>query len=156
VLQEEGKKADSRSLETEEELLTIDLDGALKLLAEPKRRRGQAKPKGPLRVLGEDPNSGDNMEVKDGRFGPYVACGGINASLRKGDDVDTITVERAAELLELRRMKLAEQGKLPSKKKSAKKTAKKKTAKKAAAKKTAKKTAAKKTAKKAAAATSDD
>lgn len=141
ALQEESKKADSRSLESEEELLTIDLDGCMKLLAEPKRRRGQAAPKGPLRVLGEDPNSGEPMEVKDGRFGPYVACGGVNASLRKGDDVDSITIERAAELLELRRMKLVEQGKAPAKKKK-KATKKKATAKKKAPAK--KKAAAKK------------
>ena len=43
------------------------------------------------------------MVIKDGRFGPYVTDGETNASLRKGDEVDTITVERSAELLAERR-----------------------------------------------------
>lgn len=146
--EEAGKKADSRTLESEEMLLTVTLDECVKILAEPKRRRGQAAPKGPLRELGPDPMSGEHMVIKDGRFGPYVTAGGVNASLRKGDTVEQLSVERAAELLELRRIKMAEQGKLPAKKKAKKatkkKTAKKATAKKATAKKATKKTAAKK------------
>ena len=100
------------------------------------------------------------MVIKDGRFGPYVTDGETNASLRKGDEVATITPERAMELLADRRArgpvkKKAAAKKAPAKKAAAKKTAAKKTAaKKTAAKKTtAKKTAAKKApAKKAAAA----
>ncbi len=57
----------------------------------------------PLRELGDDPGSGKPMVVKSGRFGPYVTDGETNASLRKGDDVDTLTVQRAAELLADRR-----------------------------------------------------
>ncbi len=97
-----------------------------------------AKP--PLRQLGDDPVSGKAMVIKDGRFGPYVTDGETNASLRKGDDVETITDERASELLADRR----ERG--PAKKTARKSTRKstKKTAKKAGAKKTAaKKTTAK-------------
>jgi len=145
-LQEASKKADSRTLESEELLLTITVDECVALLKEPKRRRGQAAPKGPLKVLGEDPFSGDIMEVKDGRFGPYVTAGGVNASLRKGDTVEEITPERAGELLELRRIKMAEQGKTVKKKPAAKKkaAAKKKPAakKKAVAKPAAKEAAA--------------
>jgi DNA topoisomerase-1 len=95
----------------------------------------------PLRELGDDPASGKPVVVREGRFGPYVTDGETNASLRKGDAVEEITIERAAELLADRR----ERGpvkKVPAKKAPARKTAAKKT--------TAKKTVAKKaTAKKA-------
>ncbi|MGI9647342.1 MAG: DNA topoisomerase, partial [Acidimicrobiia bacterium] len=93
---------DSRSLETEDQLLEIDLDGALKVFAQPKRRRA-AKP--PLKELGPDPVSGSEMIVKDGRFGPYVTDGEYNASLRVGDTVEALTAERGAELLADRRAK---------------------------------------------------
>jgi DNA topoisomerase-1 len=94
---------DSRSLEEEEQLLTIDLEGALKVFAQPKRRGRAAKP--PLKELGPDPVSKAEMVVKDGRFGPYVTDGEFNASLRVGDSVEGLTAERAAELLADRRAK---------------------------------------------------
>jgi len=132
------KGSDTRSLDAEEQLFTIDLDAALALLAEPKRRRGQRAAAEPLRELGPDPVSGENVVVKDGRFGPYVTDGTANASLRKGDSVDDITLERAAELLEERRQKAPVKKRATKKKAAAKKTAKKKaTTKKAAAKKKA-------------------
>ena len=62
-----------------------------------------ATPEGPLREIGADPDTGLPMVVKDGRFGPYVTDGTTNASLRRGDDVESLTVERAAELLAERR-----------------------------------------------------
>ncbi len=95
--------------------------------------------------MGEDPASGKPVVVKAGRFGPYVTDGETNASLRKGDDVESITIERAAELLAERRAR----GPATKKKAAKKTTAKKTTAKKTTAKKT---TAKKTTAKKAAAA----
>jgi DNA topoisomerase-1 len=98
---------DSRSLETEEQLFTITLDDARALLAQPPRRRGRGAAKGPLRELGEDPSSGRKIVVKDGRFGPYVTDGETNASLRRGDTVEGVTPERAAELLAERRAKSA-------------------------------------------------
>ncbi|HUO38253.1 MAG TPA: type I DNA topoisomerase, partial [Mycobacterium sp.] len=94
---------DSRSLATEEQIFTITLDEALKIYAEPKRRGRQAASLPPLRELGPDPATGNPMVIKDGRFGPYVTDGDTNASLRKGDDVVSITPERAAELLADRR-----------------------------------------------------
>ena len=139
---------DSRSIDTEEQLFTITLDEAQAIFAQPKQRGRRAAAAPPLKELGEDPVSGKKMVVKDGRFGPYVTDGETNASLRKGDDVETISDERASELLADRRARG------PAKKAPRKKAAAKKTAKKTAAKKTAtaaKKTAAKKTAKKAAA-----
>ncbi|MGH3914247.1 MAG: type I DNA topoisomerase [Pseudonocardiaceae bacterium] len=96
---------DSRSLADEEQIFTISLDAALKIYAEPKRRGRQAAAKPPLRELGVDPVSGKPMTVKDGRFGPYVTDGEVNASLRKSDDVETLTDERAVELLAEKRAK---------------------------------------------------
>jgi DNA topoisomerase-1 len=131
------KGTDSRSLPSEEALFTITLDEALAIFAQPKQR-GRAAAAAPLKELGADPVSQGQVTVREGRFGPYVTDGEHNASLRKGDDVESITLERAAELLADRRERA------PVKKKAAKKTAAKKApAKKVAAKKTtAKKTTA--------------
>jgi DNA topoisomerase I len=129
---------DSRSIDSEEKLLTITLEEALAIYAQPKQRGRAAADPG--RELGEDPVSGNKITLKSGRFGTYVTDGEYNATLRQDDDEKTITLERAAELLAERRAK-------GPAKKAAKKTAKKSTAKKTAAKRTAtKKTAAKKTA----------
>jgi DNA topoisomerase-1 len=97
--------AETRSLETEEQLLTISLDEALALLSQPKTRRGRSAstPRGPLREIGADPTSGKPLVIRDGRFGPYVTDGETNASLRRGDEVETVTIERAVELLAERR-----------------------------------------------------
>ena len=102
------------------------MDEALALFAQPKTRGRNAK--GPLREMGPDPDTGLPMVVKDGRFGPYVTDGTTNASLRRGDDVESLTVERAAELLAERRAagpskKKAAKKKAPAKKKAAKKKA---------------------------------
>jgi DNA topoisomerase I len=152
------KGNETRSLASEEQLLTVGLEECLRALAEPKRRRGQGEAKPPLRELGADPVSGRPMVVKEGRFGPYVTDGETNASLRKGDEVEELTDERAAELLADRRArgpakKAGRAKKAPAKKAAAKKApakkapAKKATAKKATAKKaTAKKAPAKKAA----------
>jgi DNA topoisomerase-1 len=56
-----------------------------------------------LRTLGDDPETGQPIVLRDGRFGPYVTDGTTNASLRKGDAVDALTHERAVELLAERR-----------------------------------------------------
>jgi DNA topoisomerase-1 len=98
------KGSDTRSLDSEHELFTVDLERALALFAEPKRRRGQ-RATGPLRELGTDPATGRPLQVRSGRFGPYVTDGEVNASLRTGDEVETLTVERASELVAERRAK---------------------------------------------------
>jgi DNA topoisomerase I len=133
---------DSRSLETEQQLFDITLDEALAIYAQPKQR-GRAAAAAPLKELGNDPVSGAPVVVKAGRFGEYVTDGEYNATLRKDDSVEAITLERAAELLAERRAK-------GPAKKAAKRGAKKTGAKKSSAKKTAKKTTKKaaKTAKK--------
>jgi DNA topoisomerase-1 len=124
---------DSRSLANEDQMFTITLDEALKIYSEPKRRGRQGAATPPLRELGNDPVSEKPMVIKDGRFGPYVTDGETNASLRKGDDVMSITDGRASELLADRRARGPVKKKAP-----AKKAAKKAPAKKAAAKKAVK------------------
>ncbi|HEV3381084.1 MAG TPA: type I DNA topoisomerase [Trebonia sp.] len=97
--------SESRSLASEEEMFTVTLAEAKDLLAQPKPRgRGRAAAAPPLKELGDDPATGKPMVIKDGRFGPYVTDGETNASLRKGDNVETITPERGAELLAERRV----------------------------------------------------
>ena len=88
---------ETRSLESEEQLFTLTVDEALSVLAQPRRRRGQAAAAAAPR-LGPDPGSGRPILVKEGRFGPYVTDGETNASLRRTDDVESITLERATEL----------------------------------------------------------
>lgn len=126
---------DSRSLANEEQMFTITLDEALKIYSEPKRRGRQGAATPPLRELGNDPVSEKPMVIKDGRFGPYVTDGETNASLRKGDDVMSITDGRASELLADRRARGPVKKKAPAKKAVKKAPAKKAPAKKAAAKK---------------------
>ena len=99
------KGSETRSLESEEQLLTLTVQQAEEILAQPKQRRGRGAPKPPLKELGPDPSSGKPLVVKDGRFGPYVTDGETNASLRRGEDVAGLTLERALELLAERRAK---------------------------------------------------
>jgi len=96
------KGSDSRSLDGEEQLFTVTLAEAKELFDQPKTRGGRAAAP-PLRELGEDPSSSRPIVIKEGRYGPYVTDGETNASLRRGDDVDSITVQRAIELLAERR-----------------------------------------------------
>jgi DNA topoisomerase I len=96
------KGGDSRSLDNEEQLFTITLAEAKELFDQPKTRgRRAAAP--PLRELGEDPATSRPIVIKEGRFGPYVTDGETNASLRRGDDVESLTAQRAIELLAERR-----------------------------------------------------
>jgi DNA topoisomerase-1 len=129
------KGTDSRSLGSEDQIFDITLDEALAIYAQPKTR-GRAASSAPLRELGADPVSGAPVVVKDGRFGPYVTDGTTNATLRKEDSVEGITLERAAELLADKREK-APAGKRGGRK-TVTKTATKTASKAAAAKKTAK------------------
>ena len=144
-------KTETRSLETEEQIFDVTLEKALTVLAQPKRGRNQTVA-APLRELGIDPVSEKQMVIKDGRFGLYVTDGDVNASLQKADQLETISDERASDLLQARRDRMAEGGgkkkavakKSPAKKSPAKKKA---AAKKAPAKKSpAKKSPAKKAA----------
>jgi len=98
-----NKGKESRSLDSEDDIFTVDLETALAKLAEPRvyGRRGPAKP--PLREFGLDPMSGKPVVAKDGKFGVYVTDGETNASLTRGDRLEYVTPERAFELLAVRR-----------------------------------------------------
>ena len=96
------KGSETRSLEGEEQVFTIGLEECLSLLAQPRRRRGTAA-EAPLRELGPDPVTGRAIVVRDGRWGPYVTDGEVNASLRAGDTPESVTPERASDLLAARR-----------------------------------------------------
>ncbi len=138
--------ADSRTLTSEDQLFSLSFDDAIAIYKEPKvRRRGVAKP--PLKDLGVDVATQRPVLVKDGRFGMYVTDGETNATLRRGDTIEGLTLERGLELLAGRRAWQAENGGATPVKKSRKKAAAKKSAptltknvvKKAAAKRVAKK-----------------
>jgi DNA topoisomerase-1 len=96
------KGEESRSLESDAQLFELTLDQAMELFAQPARGRRMTATK-PLRELGADPATGREMQLKTGRYGPYVTDGETNASLRRDDDVEALTAERAAELLAERR-----------------------------------------------------
>ncbi|MEG4506256.1 type I DNA topoisomerase [Microcoleus sp. F6_B4] len=149
VVHDQGKVGkDYRSIKPPDDVLTIELDRALELLSQPKAARGRSKTATPIKELGAHPESGELINVYDGRYGPYVKHGDINASLSKDESVENFTLQRALELLAT---KEAAGGKSSSKSKKSTKTAaaksetatKKTAAKKTTAKKTA--TAAKKT-----------
>jgi DNA topoisomerase-1 len=97
------KGTDSRSLESEDQIFTIDLPGALEVFAQPKY--GARRPSSALKEFDADPVSGKPIRVRDGRFGPYVTDGVTNATIPRGDDVETIDFERAVELLADKRAK---------------------------------------------------
>jgi DNA topoisomerase-1 len=111
------KGSETRSLENEEQLFTLTLEDALALLAQPKRGRARTAAT-PLREIGPDPRTEKPIVIKDGRFGPYVTDGETNASLRSGDSVESLTIERAVELLAERRSRG------PAKKRATRKTKK--------------------------------
>jgi DNA topoisomerase-1 len=122
------KGTDSRTLPSEEAMFTVTLDEAIEIYKQPKRGRGRtATP--PLRELGDDPNSGKPIHVKDGRFGPYVTDGETNRTLPRDVTPESVTAEQAIELLAEKRA----QG--PAKKRTTRAPAKKAPAKKAPAKK---------------------
>ncbi len=143
------EKRDSRSLEGgHEQLKNITLDEAVKLFAEP-RKRGRRQAAGPMAELGTSPVTGKEITVRNGRFGPYVTDGEVNATIPTVRDPMKITFDDALELIATRESKMRDQGKDPRPKKkdaSAKaaptKKAAKKVTKKAGAKKAAKKKAA--------------
>ncbi len=111
--------SDSRSLPDHEKLATVTLDEAVKIFAQPKGRRGQAQ--APLAELGKHPGTELDLVVKNGRFGPYVTDGVVNASLPKGKDPKSLTLEEAVELIAAREQRMRDQGKDPRAKKAAKK-----------------------------------
>ncbi len=103
------KGTTTRSLLSEEDIFTIDLAGALELLAAPQPRRGQPRKASQAVVVGEGPD-GKQITLRTGRFGPYVTDGEVNASLRVGDTPEELTLDRALELIEMRKEAIAANG----------------------------------------------
>lgn len=100
VVHDQGKVGkDYRSIKPPDDVLTITLDRALEMLAQPKAARGSSKTATPLKELGAHPESGELINVYDGRYGPYVKHGDINASLAKDESVENFTLQKALDLL---------------------------------------------------------
>ncbi|MCZ6758197.1 MAG: type I DNA topoisomerase [Bacteroidetes bacterium] len=97
------------SLTVEDDILTVELDRALELIATKENRNK------PLRTLGEHPESGEQVNIFDGRYGPYVKHKRTNASIPKNTAPETVTMDQALELLA---KKEARKGKGGRKKKS--------------------------------------
>lgn len=116
---------ETRSLQTEEQIFDVTLEECLKLLSEPKKYGRQAQRQAKvLRNIGVDPETDKAIELKDGRYGPYVTDGETNASVPKGDDAQSVTLEQALELLQKRRARqAAKKSTGGSKKPAAKKSA---------------------------------
>jgi DNA topoisomerase-1 len=89
---------DFRSLRAEDDVLTIDLERALDLLAQPKKVRGGSR-KTPLRELGTHPESGEAIAIFDGPYGPYIKQGKTNVSVPEDATVESMTLDKALELL---------------------------------------------------------
>jgi len=107
---------ETRSLDNQDQLATITLDEAVAKLKEPKkgRRSGAAAV---ISDLGAHPTSGETIQVKTGRYGPYVTDGTVNATVPKGTDPEKVDLDKAVELLAKREEKLRSQGKDPRAKK---------------------------------------
>ena len=102
VVHDQGKEGkDYRSLKSTDDVLTISLNRALELLAEPKKGRAAAKSKSKeaLRELGTHPEDDSPVNIYDGPYGPYIKHGKTNASLPEGESVENITLSTAIELL---------------------------------------------------------
>lgn len=96
------EKPEYRSLKKEDHVLSVNLERALQIFAEPRTGRGRRKAE-PLKNLGEHPSEKTPVELFDGPYGPYVKCGKINASLPKEKSIHDVTLEEAVQLIEARR-----------------------------------------------------
>jgi DNA topoisomerase-1 len=95
---------ESRSLASHDQIFTVTLEEAVALFAQPKKGRGRGTPN-VLKALGVHPQTGDALSVLEGRYGPYVTDGKINASLPRGKDPQTLSVEEAVDLIRAREEK---------------------------------------------------
>ncbi len=109
-----------------EEIFTVGLNRAVDLIAEKQAARGGRGQQSALKDLGAHPDGGGNVLVMDGRYGPYVKFGKINATLPKEITPDAVTMEQAVELIAAKGGgKAKAKKKAPAKKKPAKKAASK-------------------------------
>ncbi len=88
-----------RSLKKDDDVLDVSLERSLELLAEPKRSRRQSAASKPLRELGPHPEDGKPVAVYDGRYGPYVKHDKTNASVPKGEEIGSLSLETAVDLI---------------------------------------------------------
>lgn len=95
---EEGKD-DYRSLKAGDDVLTVSLERALELFAEPKKASRRQKSKTPLRELGTHPEDGEPINIYEGPYGLYVKYQKTNVGIPEGESVETLTLEKALELL---------------------------------------------------------
>ncbi|MFN5969895.1 MAG: type I DNA topoisomerase [Microcystis sp.] len=96
IVQEEGKEKEYRSLKASDDVLTITLDRALALLAEPKKARGaRGSTKPPLKELGKHPDDGESVALYEGPYGVYIKHGKTNAKIPEGETAETLTLEQA-------------------------------------------------------------
>ncbi len=110
------------SLKKEDNVLTIELPRALELFAL-KGTRGTRRTNEPLKTLGEHPEDGAVIAVLDGRYGPYVKHGSVNATLPQGVTPESITLEQALELLSAKAQSPSKTRKTATRKSSAAKEA---------------------------------
>ncbi|PZV10367.1 MAG: type I DNA topoisomerase [Leptolyngbya sp.] len=154
IVYDQGKDGkDYRSLKAGDDVLTVDLERALALIAEPKGGRGKRAAAKPIRGLGAHPTDGEPVNIYEGPYGPYIKHGKVNASLPEGQTVEAIAMDIAVEALNAKAgtkktgaKKTARSGKATAGKSTPSKTATK-TTKSAAAKSTATKSATKSKAK---------
>ncbi|MCC7166904.1 MAG: type I DNA topoisomerase [Rhodospirillales bacterium] len=93
-----------KSLPAGDDVLEVGLNRAVDILATAKGRGGRGA-RAPGRELGKHPDDGAPVTVQDGRYGPYVSHGKVNATLPNGLTPDAVTLERAVELLAARAAK---------------------------------------------------
>lgn len=120
VVDESGESKDYRSLKKGDDVYTITLERALELLAEPKkgRRSSSTKTAKPLRELGQHPEDNEPVNIYDGRYGPYVKHGKINATIPKDVAVEDVTLEKAVEMIKEKAASKKTKGKGRGRKKS--------------------------------------
>ena len=102
VVYDQGKEGkEFRSLKSTDNILTIELARALELLAEPKKGRSstRSKSKAPLREMGAHPADGEPVNIYDGPYGAYIKHGKTNVSVPEGESVESLTLDKAVELL---------------------------------------------------------
>ena len=127
-----------KSLTKDDDVLTVELDRAVELLSQARSRQAAT----PIRELGKHPDDDEPINIFDGRYGPYVKHGKVNATIPTGIEVDQVLIEEAIAWLEVKAAKMGakkKKKKAPKKKAAKKKAPKKKTAKKATKKKAAEK-----------------
>lgn len=109
---------DFRSIPKTESLFDVDFDFAMGLLSQPKKGRGRAAP---LKELGKHPEAEEDMNVFNGRYGPYIKMGKINVSLPDDMEINDVTAEKAIELLADKLTKTQKKKKTSKKKSTTKK-----------------------------------